>query len=258
MSNIDKTFEILQEENRKLREKLRNTSEFKSNIDYKLELVSGTYIAFEQIIIELKEKNNAIQQIYKSNLIREERYKQIKERYLDKYIVKYKFTKIDMPTVNCYYMEPKFGDFLDPIYYDPTIRLEIDNETYINIYYCKNEEIYNINPIRIKIYVPIEAYKDYISSDNALYIDKVEVKDTGKGYMNILMCLASKFANEILRKDIFLIYASSFGKVSDIILKEKIYPSFGFKATKGYDSRMYASIEDIVKLNKCMDLKVKN
>lgn len=277
MSNIDKTFELLREENQKLKEKLAliqkisnsDVPESKSDIDYKLEVVSGTYLPFETIISQIKNEFNEIKKIYDAAKTREQQAEavtEIRKLYMDKYYVEYKYVKKDMPTVHCYYMNPTLSKIqgligTPEVRFEPTLKLELDNGSYMNLIQCEQSmaKYYSLDPpINIFINTPNIYYKDILDMNklNVLYISKVVSKEQGKGYMNILLCLAAKFANSIMKKDMFLLDADSFGyDVDSSTLINKVYPSFGFKVAK--QNSMYAYIKDIVALDKCNDLKVK-
>ena len=95
--------------------------------------------------------------------------------------------------------------------------------------------------------------KNNYELNDALYIDEIISHTEGKGYMNVIMCVAAKISYDVLNKKLFTLSPGQLFDTSNVqTLTEKIYPSFGFEqAHLGGLGSMYAKIEDVLKLQKC-------
>lgn len=219
--------------------------------EYKLELVKGVYKPYDKIVQEIQENISKIKENHKKVTSYGEAIGQFKQ-----YNVQYKFTKPGMPTVFCEYMRPLVNNERTFAIRFEYLKLKIDKDNYCEITLYGHGQPKNLDPIEALLYEPD------IKFPNALWIDKITTatKDRGKGYMNILMCLAAKFANDILKADTFLLQPKAFDKTGPDTktLITKVYPSFGFKSIQGdILNTMYASVKDMVNLGKCLDLQTK-
>ncbi len=245
-----------------------NNKEIPNNINNKYELkFKGTFMEFENICEDILKNMATIKEFYELNIDKKEASKKIKKKYLDKYYVEYQFIGNDGKIVYIDYMKP-YSDSIPFIKY-LTIKFngcvcEIQHPIFTDDFFTYRNNFKPISmPHKFNESIKLGVLNDF------LYIDNISSIVRGKGYMNIVMCLAAYFCLNILKKKYFFLHVGAFSRdMSDKKLREEIYPSFGFiqsaikrlmhnKDAMMTINEMHANMEDIINLNKCIQI-IKN
>jgi len=250
---------------------------------YRLELISGTYQPIETILRNVRRFADAEWEKPERKIV------DVRQSFINNYFstfyVRYKFVSMKgkgddtLPPVYCHYMQPIISDCMTGfslkkgmpmiqtlmLTMSPSenrsvhkkssyceIQWPAQSATALHLEPCISSAIFHSPPSLTKFGGTIDDY---------LCISEIVVhpNDTGKGYMNILMCLAATFADQVLGRKYFYLDAEtmSHGQTSTTDLQTKVYPSFGFEAITGHPNMMYVRIKDIAGLGKCVDPKVK-
>jgi len=248
---------------------------------YRLELISGTYQPIETILTQVRQFTDAEWEKPERKTV--DVRQSFVNNYFSRFYVRYKFVSVKgddtLPPVYCHYMQPIISDCMVGfslkkgmpmiqtlmLTMSPSenrsvhkkssyceIQWPAQSATELHLEPCISSAIFHSPPSLTKFGKTIDDY---------LCISEIVVHpdDTKKGYMNILMCLAATFADQVLGRKYFYLDAEtmSHGQTSTADLQTKVYPSFGFEAIRGKPNMMYAQIKDIAGLGKCVDPKVK-
>ncbi len=228
--------------------------------EYKLYHIKGVFMPFDEILSEIDRNISEIKEKYNKASNKMEISKSINKDYLEKYYVYYQFKKQGGPIVDCHYMKPEISSFINDCPKINFLKLCLDDGSYIEIYngitnahYLHDQQLpiwINIHQIPDKEYLPDNSdIKDF------LYINILTMTTKHQGYMNILMCMAAKFANDILNKKYFYFTVNGFAIYATTDdLTNKIYPSFGFYQKGIRDPIMFANIQHVINIDKCLKL----